>query len=235
MDKRKRYVVAVTSQLTKAKGADAAESSETHENLDCIIKIYNHPDNAYGDFVRVFLASQGYNESIDLKSTRHVHIFEPFFTSDKDIQTIGRASRYCSHKQLNRAAGEWLVQVHRYFSETPAESFNNEQLKISSEIEELKQKIEFLQDIVDRDPEAAANVTEYNNRIDILENQADAIKKMAVFDVKSINDDVQKTAAENSKNLQMIFDTLRANALDCSQFRDFHLSKYPGIKCLQTA
>jgi hypothetical protein len=83
------------------------------------------------------LASNAFNEGIDLKAVRHIHFFEPLVTMASDKQTIGRAARYCSHADLDRDKGEWEVNVHRYMSHYPVnieiKSKNNGVQEVSTE------------------------------------------------------------------------------------------------------
>jgi hypothetical protein len=65
------------------------------------------------------LASQTYNTALDLKAVRHIHLFEPLVSFADDKQTLGRAARYCSHADLNKNAGEWIIHIHRYMSDFP--------------------------------------------------------------------------------------------------------------------
>lgn len=108
VQKKPRYLLAVSSEL-----------GDDRENLKKLVNAFNTSGNAYGEYVHVFLASQGYNEGLDLKAVRHIHIFEPLLTYAADKQTIGRAARFCSHSDLNMEKGEWTVRVHRYISDMP--------------------------------------------------------------------------------------------------------------------
>lgn len=65
------------------------------------------------------LASNKFNESIDLKDVSHMHFFEAFVDMASEKQALGRAVRYCSFANKNRTAGEWKVFVHRYMSDKP--------------------------------------------------------------------------------------------------------------------
>jgi hypothetical protein len=105
----KRYILATNSEL----------GDDTGNNLAEMIKLYNHPENKDGKYVHLIVASQGYNEGIDLKAVRHIHIFEPLITMASDKQTIGRAARSCSHEDLIRNNNEWTVHIHRYMSDYP--------------------------------------------------------------------------------------------------------------------
>jgi hypothetical protein len=106
-NKKNRYILAITTQL----GADK------EKEISELRQLYNAPFNKNGEYVKLFLASQTYNEGLDLKAVRHIHIFEPLITWASDKQTIGRAARYCSHSDLNKK--EWDVTIHRYISNLP--------------------------------------------------------------------------------------------------------------------
>ena len=114
----KRYIMAVSTELGDGDG-------DMGKNLAELLKIYNHKENRHGDLIHVMLASQNYNESIDLKSVRHIHIFESLVTAAAEKQAVGRGRRYCSHADLDRDKGEWNVTVHRYMSEFPPIDFTN--------------------------------------------------------------------------------------------------------------
>ena len=108
-NKKNRYILAVSTQMGTNKG----------EELSAMVKLYNSSMNKYGEYVKLFLASQNYNEGIDLKAVRHIHIFEPLITWASDKQTIGRAARLCSHVDLDKNKDEWNVSIHRYISDLP--------------------------------------------------------------------------------------------------------------------
>jgi len=115
-DRRKRYILVTSKEM----GDDGTgQNKSAGERLKKMLKVFNHPDNRYGDIVHVMLASNSYNEGIDLKAVRHIHFFEPLVTMASDKQTLGRAARFCSHADLDREKGEWTVSVHRYMSHYP--------------------------------------------------------------------------------------------------------------------
>lgn len=106
---KKRFVILTAKEFEK-------------ENKEDVLKMVNHPENNHGQFVHVVLASQGFNEGIDLLAVRHVHLLEPLVSFQAEKQAIGRVARHCSHAQLKREFGEWTVTVHRYFSTLPTSS-----------------------------------------------------------------------------------------------------------------
>lgn len=119
-DMKPRYILATQNEIGGSKAAEGdVVSKGANRNLDELVRVYNHPQNKNGDYVHVMLASQGFNEGIDLKAVRHIHMFEPLVTMASDKQTIGRAARYCSHRDLSHEEGEWTVTIHRYMSHYP--------------------------------------------------------------------------------------------------------------------
>lgn len=105
--KRKRFVVLTGKELGTNKDV----------NLSNIVNVVNKSVNANGAYVQIVLASQRYNESIDLKTLRYIHIFDPLMSHDAYMQTVGRGARRCSHSQLRRS--DWNVTVVNYISTTP--------------------------------------------------------------------------------------------------------------------
>ena len=86
------------------------------KNFDAFIRVYNSDDNRYGELISIMVSTQNFNEGLDLKAVRHIHIFEPLLTIASDLQSLGSARRYCSHAALDKAKGEWTVKVWRYMS-----------------------------------------------------------------------------------------------------------------------
>ena len=60
----------------------------------------NHPDNNYGDIIKVIMITASGAEGISLKNVRYVHITEPYWHPVRMQQVIGRARRICSHNDL---------------------------------------------------------------------------------------------------------------------------------------
>ena len=139
-NKKPRYILAITTQLGTDKDKEISE----------LRQLYNAPFNKNGDYVKLFLASQTYNEGLDLKAVRHIHIFEPLITWASDKQTIGRAARYCSHSDLNKK--EWDVTIHRYISNLP--QVINDTLPDIDKITEIEGKINEIEDLIKSNKDA---------------------------------------------------------------------------------
>jgi hypothetical protein len=166
------------------------------------------------------LASQSYNEGIDLKAVRHIHIFEPLITWASDKQTIGRAARLCSHSDLNKK--DWNVTIHRYISNFPTKdiklnangvldktSLLNE-IKLGEEIDyEYKKKLKEDKDMIreikkniTKTKKAKQSIVElekeleyYNNEIEKGKKNIEDIKK----ELKTLNAALKKIMNEKTK------------------------------------
>lgn len=67
---------------------------------DYEVKALTNENNIHGDKVKVVLISRAGSEGIDLKCIRQVHIMDPWYNMNRTEQTIGRAIRNFSHKEL---------------------------------------------------------------------------------------------------------------------------------------
>jgi hypothetical protein len=95
------------------------------QELGYLVSVYNSPQNVHGAICHVMLASQKYNEGMDLKAVRHIHMLEPLVTIAMRQQAIGRARRNCSHFQLNDMK-DWTVKIHDYHSEPTVAAANGD-------------------------------------------------------------------------------------------------------------
>eukprot|EP00953_Heterococcus_sp_UTEX-ZZ885_P010524 6156-Heterococcus_DN1.PRE.1 len=64
------------------------------------IKFYNDPRNTEGKYIRFVFGTLAVKEGISLFSTHYVHLVEPPSTSTVFDQSIRRAARYCSMREL---------------------------------------------------------------------------------------------------------------------------------------
>lgn len=118
-EKKKRYILLTSKEMGASSDSAGKQNKKADENVKKLLEIYNHPENRYGEYIHVMLASNAFNEGLDLKAVRHIHFFEPLVTMASDKQTLGRAARLCSHGDLNKSTGEWNVNIHRYMSDYP--------------------------------------------------------------------------------------------------------------------
>jgi len=79
--------------------------------------IYNMKDNLSGKRLKIILGSPSIKEGISLTAVRQVHVLEPYWNRSRLDQVIGRASRFCSHKDLPEE--KRIVRVFIYVSVAP--------------------------------------------------------------------------------------------------------------------
>ena len=68
--------------------------------------------NKHGKQVKVILITKAGSEGLDFQNIRQVHILDPWYNNNRTEQTIGRASRFCSHKEL--ALTNRNVEIYMY-------------------------------------------------------------------------------------------------------------------------
>lgn len=233
-DKRKRYVLAITNEI----GDEG--SSSAGKNLHELIKIYNSRENKNGDFIHVFLASQGFNEGIDLKGVRHIHIFEPLVTWASDKQTLGRAARYCSHADLDRDKGEWKVRIHRYMSDMPLElkrpSFNNDatrERQILARLELLNNDLSMLDSKTQKLEinDIKAEISSLKNEFKSIEKEVKQKKKLDLENLQNIEEVIFQESRDRMKQLLIVYQAMKEAAVDCRILQKFHGATGNQIKC----
>ncbi len=99
------------------KDKDTFRYCEFHGGIDKNIRkinkqIFNDSDNKYGKNIKIMMISPAGAEGINLNNVRQVHILEPYWNEVRIEQVIGRALRFCQHKDLPME--ERKVDVFRY-------------------------------------------------------------------------------------------------------------------------
>ena len=74
--------------------------------------IFNKSENKYGKYCKIIMISPAGTEGISLSNVRQVHILEPYWNEVRIEQVIGRAVRFCQHKDL--PLEERKVDIFRY-------------------------------------------------------------------------------------------------------------------------
>ena len=232
--KKKRYILAIQKEI----GDEG--SSSAGKNLGELIKIYNNKINIYGDYVHIMLASQGFNEGIDLKAVRHIHIFEPLVTWASDKQTIGRAARYCSHGDLDRDKGQWVVEIHRYMSDVPItllrpnfaemekkkESMNDDIEMLTMQLDDFDKKTDKVE-IKEKKAEIAAK----KKALKDMDKEATKAKKIDTSNIKNIEQVIFDESRERMQEIMLIYQIMKEGAIDCRILRAFHSSTGNDLKC----
>lgn len=229
-----RYVLATTPALTR-------ESANAGKNLKKIVAIFNSKANIRGQKISVFLASQGYNEGVDLKGVRHIHIFEPLITLASEKQTIGRAARHCSHSDLDLE--EWTVKVHRYYADKPLElnvrgieAYEAERETLNNKITRFETELAMYKGIRSVDAKAAREsikkqVTELKTKIKTLEKDLSKAKKLNFNEVQMVDRVIRNEALERMAVLNALYMAVYETAVDCHLFKDFHAMAGYNIVC----
>jgi hypothetical protein len=141
---------------------------------------FNVIDNKDGSIAKIIMISPAGAEGLSLANTRQVHIIEPYWHEVRIHQMIGRAIRFCSHKDLPKA--ERHVDVFRYKSirRSTGKKITTDQL-----IENLARSKEgLLRSFEDAIKEAAIDCELYKNH-NLLVNDYKCFK----FDEKSLFDE----------------------------------------------
>ena len=82
-----------------------------------IKSIFNLKENLSGSKLKLILGSSSIKEGVSFSGVRQVHILEPYWNIPRLEQVIGRASRFCSHKDLEEEKRD--VKVYVYLATAP--------------------------------------------------------------------------------------------------------------------
>ncbi len=115
---------------------------ESSEIKDEIREVFNKSDNLYGKKLKIILGSPAIKEGVSLKAVRYVHILEPYWNRSRLEQVFGRASRFCSHKDLPE--NKRNVKVYIYIATHPDEEQTVDQyiMKLSETKNKIIKKFE---------------------------------------------------------------------------------------------
>eukprot|EP00899_Mesostigma_viride_P010884 jgi/Mesvir1/19798/Mv13090-RA.1 len=191
------------------------EDDEPALKLQHVRDVFNEKNNAKGEYLHVILARRKFNEGLDLKGVRHVHIVEPLLSKNAEKQTIARAVRYCSHSFLSKEA--WTVTVHRYLSvgdeTSKLNALTTEQIEKTKSVI-VKRVKEMLGSSKD-DTDSRILMLVANNALDLLDSL-----------VPSVDRRIAKEAADRAKNesMEKLLTSLRSAAVDCRLFASMHNS-----------
>lgn len=101
----------------KKQSKDGLRWCEFHGGIEKDVRkinkeIFNKSDNKYGKYCKIIMISPAGAEGINLNNVRQVHVMEPYWNEVRIEQVIGRALRFCQHKDLPQE--ERKVDVFRY-------------------------------------------------------------------------------------------------------------------------
>jgi len=87
---------------------------ETQKVKEEIKFIFNQKSNSDGSNIKMILGSPSIKEGVSLLRVEQVHIIEPYWNLSRIIQIMGRAIRFCSHKDVSKK--KRLVNVYLYLA-----------------------------------------------------------------------------------------------------------------------
>jgi superfamily II DNA or RNA helicase len=90
---------------------------EKLENKEMIKDIFNKKENYNGSLIKIILGSPAMKEGVSLLRVRSVHILEPYWNVSRLEQVIGRAVRFCSHKDVDKE--NRVVKIFLYLACSP--------------------------------------------------------------------------------------------------------------------
>ena len=108
---------------------------------DEIKAVFNNPENADGSRIKVILGSPAIKEGVSLFRIQEVHLIEPYWNFSRMEQIIGRAIRFCSHKDM--PSDKQLVNVYIYMAFYPGTiSVDEYIMKIALQKRQIKKSFE---------------------------------------------------------------------------------------------
>lgn len=215
LPKQKRFMLLTNQDIANGSASEAVEQ----ENIEALMRVFNGPANADGSVVHALLASQGYNESIDLMAVQHVHILEPQLEKVDEIQAIGRAVRRCSHGQLPQ--DRRAVHVHRYLS---TQAPRGEELK---RLQRVQADLELSEFLLEFRPELSSA-----EALDVGRLRQARNKLLASQDTRTVDHLVEEHASARYAAMRRAMDAVRAAAVDCLVTSRYHGQRL-GIACAE--
>lgn len=103
---------------------------ESFNQKDKLREIFNSKSNSNGSQIKIILGSPAIKEGVTLLRVSYVHIIEPYWNMSRLEQVIGRAIRFCSHKDVELEKRK--VKVYIYIATLPTEMTIKEKKTISN-------------------------------------------------------------------------------------------------------
>jgi superfamily II DNA or RNA helicase len=120
---------------------------ENIEEKELIRTVFNSEDNFNGSKIKIILGSPAIKEGVSLLRVRYVHVLEPYWNMSRYEQVIGRAIRFCSHKDVPE--DKRYVKVYLYLAMLPDYVNENKEIKkysVDEHIYKLAQMKKFITD-----------------------------------------------------------------------------------------
>ena len=144
------------------------ENISTKEQIKAV---YNLNENLTGKKIKILLGSPSIKEGVSLKGVRQVHILEPYWNLSRLEQIIGRASRFCSHKDLSEEKRNVKVYIYIAVSKGYLNSKNDK--SIDQRIELISLRKNKVIKIFERVIKESAVDCELNKNANVYEGEED--------------------------------------------------------------
>ena len=95
----------------------SGDESQDYKNE--INLVFNNKNNSDGSKIKIILGTPSIKEGVTLLRVQQVHIIEPYWNMSRMLQIIGRAVRFCSHKDVPK--NKRLVKIYLYLATYPKE------------------------------------------------------------------------------------------------------------------
>ncbi len=110
-DKSDKLKYFIWSSETKASDRDGTLINNARNT-------FNSLQNSDGSLIKIILGTRSVMEGVSFKNVKQVHITDPWWNESRIEQILARASRYCSHSNLEE--NEQYVDIYRHYSVLPS-------------------------------------------------------------------------------------------------------------------
>ena len=148
-------------------------------------------NNNMGEIIRIFMITSSGAEGISLKSTRFVHIVEPYWHPVRIEQVIGRARRICSHNELEEEYRD--VKVFIYLM-----TFAENQLILAETVQDSLDGLQKIKGLASRDL-LMKDVSKIDGKTPITSDES-------LWEISNKKQEINK----------QILDALKSSSMDCS-------------------
>ncbi len=134
---------------------------ETLQYRNSFKKIFNSDENFYGEKIKLVLGSPAIKEGVSFYRVEQVHILDIYWNISRMEQVIGRAVRFCSHKDLPK--NKQFVDIYIYLAvhNSIKQTIDEKILEMSNIKQKLNEQFELLikESAIDCELNKVANTT----------------------------------------------------------------------------
>lgn len=140
---------------------------ETIKEKDEIRAVYNQKNNLDGSKLKIIILSPSAKEGLSLFGVRNAHILEPYWNWSRILQIIGRGSRFCSHKDLDKDKRNIKIYIYCAIHPNIKESVDEYILYLAKQKNKIINEFERLLKEMAVDCELFKNANVYKGEEDI--------------------------------------------------------------------